>query len=80
MFLVTEADASAIRDVFEQAGELSAAVELRRRFPLLANNANALEWARTIAGWRPVPATPYPDSSNAGTKRLGQHGPIVHRP
>jgi hypothetical protein len=61
MFLVTEADASAIRNAFEQqAGELAAAVELRRRFPPLTNNANALEWARTIAGWRPVPATPCP--------------------
>jgi hypothetical protein len=58
MFLVTEADASAIRDAFVQAGELSAAVELRRRFPVLANDANAVEWARIIAGWRPVPATP----------------------
>jgi hypothetical protein len=60
MFLVTEADASAIRDTFEQAGEVAAAVELRRRFPLLTNNANALEWARTIASWRPVPAATPP--------------------
>jgi hypothetical protein len=33
MFVVTEADAAAIRDVFHQKGELSAAIELRRRFP-----------------------------------------------
>jgi hypothetical protein len=33
MFVVTEADAAAIRAIFEQEGELSAAIELRRRFP-----------------------------------------------
>jgi len=33
MFVVTEADAAAIRDAFDQ-GELSAATELRRRFPV----------------------------------------------
>jgi hypothetical protein len=31
MFIVTEADAAAIRAIFEQEGELSAAIELRRR-------------------------------------------------
>jgi len=33
MFTVSEAEAAAIRAVYEQSGELSAAVELRRRFP-----------------------------------------------
>jgi hypothetical protein len=33
MFVVTEADADAIREVFDRDGELSAAIELRRRFP-----------------------------------------------
>jgi hypothetical protein len=33
MFVVTEADAAAIRAVYEQRGEFAAAVELRRRFP-----------------------------------------------
>ena len=33
MFVVTEADAAAIRAAFNQGGELSAAVELRRLFP-----------------------------------------------
>jgi hypothetical protein len=32
MFVVTEADAAAIRAAFEQRGELSAAIELRRLF------------------------------------------------
>jgi hypothetical protein len=33
-------------------GELSAAIELRRLFPGITDNAQAREWARTIAGWR----------------------------
>jgi hypothetical protein len=33
MFFVTEAEAAAIRAVYQQQGELSAAVELRRFFP-----------------------------------------------
>jgi hypothetical protein len=33
MFVVTEADAAAIRAIFDEHGELSAAIELRRRFP-----------------------------------------------
>jgi hypothetical protein len=33
MFVITEADAAAIRAVFNQEGELSAVIELRRRFP-----------------------------------------------
>jgi hypothetical protein len=41
MFLVTEADADAIRAIFNQEGELSAAIELRRRFPGITDNAKA---------------------------------------
>jgi len=51
MFVVTEADATAIRDIFEKEGELSAAIELRRRFPDITDNAKARGCARTIAGW-----------------------------
>jgi hypothetical protein len=36
MFVATEADAAAIRAVFEQRGEFAAAVELRRQ-PLLGD-------------------------------------------
>ena len=54
MFVVTEEDAAAIRAAFDQAGELSAAVELRRRFPLVTDNATARAHARTIAGWKPL--------------------------
>ena len=58
MFLVTEADADAIRTLFYQEGELSAAIELRRRFPGITDNAKARACVRTIAGWTPRSATP----------------------
>jgi hypothetical protein len=60
MFVVSEADAAAIRAAFDQSGELSAAIELRRRFPLISDNAVARKWARTIAGWKPLPVVPNP--------------------
>jgi hypothetical protein len=56
MFVVTEADAAAIRTAYEQEGELSAAIEVRRLFPGIADNAEARACARTIAGWKPLPA------------------------
>jgi hypothetical protein len=49
MFIVTEANAAAIRAVYEQRGEFAAAVELRQRFLGIADNAQARECARTIA-------------------------------
>jgi hypothetical protein len=55
MFVVTEEDAAAIRAVFEQEGELSAAIEVRRLFPGITDNAKARLHARTIAGWMPLP-------------------------
>jgi hypothetical protein len=58
MFVVTETEAAAIRDVFEKEGELSAAIELRRRFPGITDNARARECARSIAGWQPLPPKP----------------------
>jgi hypothetical protein len=58
MFVVSEAEAAAIRAVFEQRGEFAAAVELRRRFPGITDNAQARECARTIAGWKPLPLRP----------------------
>jgi hypothetical protein len=54
MFVVSDADAAAIRAIFHQRGELSAAVELRRLFPGL-NAETARDCARTIAGWEPRP-------------------------
>jgi hypothetical protein len=55
MFVVTEADAAAIRAAYEQEGELSATIEVRRLFPGITDNAAARECARTIAGWKPLP-------------------------
>jgi hypothetical protein len=70
MFVVTEADAAAIRAVYEQDGELSAAIELRRRFPGIADNENARACVRSIAGWTPLPA-PAPKV----TRRSGKQRP-----
>jgi hypothetical protein len=56
MFVITEADAAAIRAIFDEEGELSAAIELRRRFPGVIDNMKARACARTIAGWTPLPA------------------------
>jgi hypothetical protein len=54
-FAITEADIEAICAEFDRSGELAAAVELRRRFPGLSDNAGARECARMIARWRPAP-------------------------
>ena len=69
MFLVTEADADAIRAIFNQEGELSAAIELRRRFPGVTHNAKAQMHVRTIAGWKPLPPPP---CSVARLRRRGE--------
>ncbi len=58
MFLVTEADAVAIRAAFEQSGELAAAVELRRRFKGITDNEKARLCVRSIVGWEPRPTEP----------------------
>ena len=58
MFCVTETEAAAIRTAYEQDGELSAAIELRRLFPGITDNAKARECARAIAGWKPLPVPP----------------------
>jgi hypothetical protein len=57
MFVVSEETAAAIRIAYEQDGELSAAIELRRLFPGLAN-AKAWDCARAIAAWTPLPVPP----------------------
>ena len=58
MFIATEADAAAIRTAFEEAGKLSAMVELPRRFPGITDNAQARTCARSVAGWTPLPLAP----------------------
>jgi hypothetical protein len=49
IFVVSEAEADAIRAAFVQHGELSAAIELHRLFPGIAYNVQARACARTIA-------------------------------
>ena len=56
MFSVTEAEAATIRTAFEQKGELSAGIELRRLFPGITDGVKAREMARVIAGWSTLPA------------------------
>ena len=56
MFVVSDEAAAAIRAIFEKEGELSAAIEVRRLFPGITDNAEARACARTIAGWKPLPA------------------------
>lgn len=58
MFIVSEADAAAIRAIYEQKGELSAALEVRRRFPGITDNGHARACARQIAGWKLLPKAP----------------------
>jgi hypothetical protein len=60
MFVVFEEAAAAIRAAYEQEGELSAAIEVRRLFPGITDHAEARECARTIAGWMPRPEQPHP--------------------
>lgn len=55
MFCVDQETAAAIRRVFNEDGELSAVVELRRHFPLITDNVRGRECVRIIAGWQPVP-------------------------
>jgi len=65
MFTASEDDGAAIRTVSHAEGELPTAIELRRRFPGITDNAQARLCARSIAGWSPDPLPRTP--SNAAT-------------
>ena len=54
MFVISEAEAAAIRATYEQRGEFSAAIELRQLFPGITDK-QARECVRTIVSWRPLP-------------------------
>lgn len=73
VFVVTEADATAIRTAFHEKGELSAITELRQRFPGITDRAQARACVRTIAGWRqPAPTATcsvVPRRSHKGRRR-----------
>ena len=77
MFIITEADVDAIHAIFSQEGELSAAIELRRRFPGITDNAKARAHVRTIAGWKPLPSPP---GSVIRLRPRGESGGTVHSP
>ncbi len=64
MLCVSEAEAAAIRTAFEQKGEFAAAIELRRLFSGITDNAKARSWARVIARWQAAPAPPPPTADN----------------
>ena len=68
MFCVSEAEAAAIRTAYEEGGELSAAIELRRLFPGITDNAKARECVRIIVGWTPLPP-PVPKAPQRTRKR-----------
>jgi len=68
MFSVDAATAEIIRRVFEESGELAAAVELRRHFPGIADNEAARRCARAIAGWQPAPPQPPKSARTRRTK------------
>lgn len=52
MFMVTEADATAIQEAYDRAGELAAVVELKQRFRGITDNEAARRYVRSIVGWR----------------------------
>ena len=57
MFAVDEEAALAIRQACQDGGELSGLVELRRRFPGIADNARARLCLEAIMSWgSPTPA------------------------
>ena len=55
MFLVDDMTAAAIRRAWEDGGDLSGVVELRRHFPLISDHATARRCLHAIVGWTPRP-------------------------
>ena len=51
MFSISDKDIAAIVAASERGGELSAKIEVRRLFPGIPENAEALWVALNIAGW-----------------------------
>ena len=55
MLVVSEAEAAAIRAIYQQRGEFAAAIELRRLFPGITDNAQARQPSfRCSASCRPM--------------------------
>jgi len=55
MFMVDDETAGAIRRAWDEGGDLSAITELRRRFPVITDGADARRCVRAIVGWRQRP-------------------------
>jgi hypothetical protein len=58
MFSVDAATAEAIRQAYDESGELAAVIELRRHFPGITDNKNARLCVRTIASCNPLQPLP----------------------
>jgi hypothetical protein len=58
MFIVSEAEAAAVRSAFDRDGEVLAAIEPRGLFPGISDNGQARDGAWTIAGWKPLAPRP----------------------
>ncbi len=76
MFIVAKADADAIRAAFHEDGELSAAIELCRRFPGITDNAKARACARTVAGRKPVSGPTVPTIRRGPARRASNVDPM----
>ncbi|WP_207462182.1 hypothetical protein [Azospirillum sp. SYSU D00513] len=72
MFIVTEEEAATIRQAYERGGEWVAVAELRRLFPGLKDNAEAVRWVRTIAAWHALPPGPLQRKGTSGRDALSQ--------
>ena len=72
MFVVTEAEAAAIRAAFDRGGEFAAMAELRRHFPGITDNAQARQCARAITGWKPLNLPPRPPARLRRVRRLDE--------
>jgi hypothetical protein len=71
MFAVTQKEADVIRAAFEQRGELSAAVELRRLCPGISDNMQARQCVRAVAGWRSVSSSVVHSAASVYTGAAG---------
>ncbi len=69
MFAVDEVAAEAIRRAYEESGELAGVVELRRHFPLIADNPDVRAFVKTIAGWKAIQAPISPRLTPARRKK-----------
>ncbi len=53
MVTLSDEDTAAIQRAYDESGELSAAIEVTRRFQAIQGE-RAREWARMICAWKPV--------------------------